>query len=242
MSNTLRTVTYTLPLAAACIVPLGLSSAVVSLFDRRGETQHKLAAWLSRVFLKASGVKVEVAGAEHVPRAGGVVYVANHLSSMDIPVLSAYLPTSFRFLAKTSLFRTPFIGWHLRGGGHIRVIRESKVAAVKALELARQVVERGISVVVFAEGSRSDGKLQRFKAGAAHLAIKAGVPVVPVAIVGTDRLMPKGTLQYFPGRVGLRIGQPIFTSGLTRQDNSALTTTLQERVSELIADAVPASG
>lgn len=240
--NLLRTVFYTIPVACGCVILFGLNSLVVSLFDRSGDAVHQVAGWWSRLFLALTGVRVDVSGLENVPAGAGMVFVANHLSTMDIPVLSACLPRSFRFLAKTSLFRVPFIGWHLHRGGHIRIIREKKMAAVKALDRARELVERGTAVLVFAEGSRSRGSLQRFKAGAAHVAIKAGVPLVPVAIIGTDRVMPKGTLHYFPGRVGLRIGRPIDTAGLTRQDNTALTDTLRERVSELLAEAVPTAG
>jgi len=233
----LRTWLYTAPLAGTCIALFGCSSLTASLFGARAGTLHRVAAWWSQLYIAASGVKVEVSGLENVPTEGGMVIVSNHLSTMDIPILTAHLPVAFRFLAKTSLFRTPFIGWHLRRAGHIRVVRESKTAAVQAIESAREAVRRGSAVLVFAEGSRSVEGLRRFKAGAAHIAIRAGVPVVPVAVVGTDRLMPKKTLRYYPATVSLRIGRPIATSGLTRNDNGTLTDTLQTCVAELIASA-----
>jgi len=238
----LRTWLYTAPWAAFCIVVFGCHSLVESLFGAPASRLHRVAAWWSRLFISGSGVKVEVSGAENVPRNGGMVLVSNHLSTMDIPLLTAHLPVPFRFLAKTSLFRTPFIGWHLHRAGHIRVVRESKTAAVRAVEKARELVERGAAVLVFAEGSRSVEGLQRFKAGAAHIAIRAGAPVIPIALIGTDQLMPKKTLRYYPATVGLRIGLPIATSGLERRDNGALTETLQSRIAELISEGAVAGG
>ncbi|MCP5113282.1 MAG: 1-acyl-sn-glycerol-3-phosphate acyltransferase [bacterium] len=238
----LRRVIITAPLGGACVVLMGLTSVVVSLFDSRGDTTHRAVAFWSRIFLTCCGIKVTARGTENVPQEGSIVLVANHLSLIDIPVLLAHLPVSFRFLAKTSLFRLPFIGWHLHRGGHIRVVREDKRASVKALGVARRVLEQGISVLVFAEGSRSKGKLQEFKAGAAHLAIRAGIRMVPIGLVGTEKVMPKGTFKLQPGRVALRIGEPIETTGVTGRDNASLTEVLREKVSELITEAAPATG
>ena len=229
------------PLGGACVVCMGMTSVVVSLFDSRGDKTHKAVAFWSRVFLTLCRIRVTARGKENVPKDSSLVLVANHLSLIDIPVLMAHLPVSFRFLAKTSLFKVPFIGWHLHRGGHIRVVREDTRASVRALARARKVLERGISVLVFAEGSRSRGKMQEFKAGAAHLAVKAGIRMVPIGLVGTEKVMPKGTLDLRPGRVTLSIGQPIETAGLAGKDNATLTETLRERVAELITEPAPAT-
>lgn len=241
MSRFMRKVVMT-PLGGACVVGMGFTSVLVSLFDSRGDWTHRAVAFWSRLFLALCRIKVTARGKENVPRDSSLVLVANHLSLIDIPVLMAHLPISFRFLAKTSLFKIPFIGWHLHRGGHIRVVREDKRAAVKALTVARKKLERGISVLVFAEGSRSRGRLQEFKAGAAHLAVKAGIRMVPIGLVGTEKVMPKGSLDLRPGKVTLAIGKPIETAGLASKDNATLTEVLRERVSELIAEPAPATG
>jgi len=238
--TSLRTWLYTAPLAATCIGLFGFHILAAARLGARQSTLHRVGVWWSRLFIAASGVKVKVSGTENLPQSGGMLIVSNHLSTMDIPLLYAHVPVPFRFMAKKSLFGTPFVGWNLRYSGHIPVERESKTAAVRAVEAARKLVAQGVPVVVFAEGSRSVEGLRQFKAGAAHIAIRAGAPVVPVALIGTDKLMPKKTLRYYPATVGLRIGRPIETSELTKRDNQALTETLQARVAELIADGVPA--
>ncbi len=231
----LRIALVTDPLAALIVVMSGITTLLAAPFDRAGNLQHRLARFWARLLLAVSGVRVDAAGLEHLHRRCGVVFVANHLSLMDVPVLIAYLPSSFRFLAKKSLFWVPFIGWHLSLGRHIRVDRAGKRAAAKAVVQARRLLEGGLSVFVFAEGSRSTGALQSFKAGAAHIAIDSGAPVVPVGIAGTQALLPRGSIHIRPGKARLRIGKPVPTSGLTLHDRRRLTALLESRVSRLIA-------
>jgi len=165
--------------------------------------------------LLVSAVKVNAAGLERIPKHGGLVFVANHRSMMDIPVLTAYLPGSVRFLAKQSLFRVPFIGWHLRFGGHVPVVRHDQRAAVKALRQARQIVAEGASVLVFAEGSRGEGDdLGMFKAGAAHIALRSRATVVPVGLRGTQAL-PAG--RETPDRVAAGQGPGAERSSFARR-------------------------
>ncbi len=237
--RTLRIALLTDPLAALIILLMGITSTAVALFDRAGNVQHRVAAFWARLLLFSSGVRVDTHGMENIPEHGGAVFVANHLSMMDVPVLMAHLPASFRFLAKKSLFQVPFIGWHLRLARHIGVDRNDTRAAAKAAGKARWLLQEGISVMVFAEGSRSEGELQSFKAGAAHIAIKAGAPLMPVGISGTQALLPRGSLHIRPGKACVRVGEPIVTEGLTARDQPRLTELLRSRVSGLIAECEP---
>jgi 1-acyl-sn-glycerol-3-phosphate acyltransferase len=141
----------------------------------------------------------------------------------------------FRFLAKKSLFRVPFIGGHLRRAGHIAIPREDARGSLKAMsESARMVKERGVSALVFPEGGRSQGQLKEFKDGAAYIALKAQAPLVPVAILGTREVLPMGSLLVRPGKVRLRIGEPIHTAGLTLQDRARVTAELRARIVRLM--------
>ena len=231
----LRIALVTNPLAAICVALMGVTCALASMVDRSGHTAHRLASFWGRRLLFVSGVRMDVAGLERVPRQGGLVLVSNHQSMMDIPVLMAYLPVSFRFLAKRQLFRLPFIGWHLALGGHIKIDRTDKRAAVRALSRARELLKRDTSVLVFAEGSRSASGVQSFKAGAAHLAIKAGATAVPIGLTGTRQSLPGGSLQIRPEPVRLRVGLPIPTAGLSSRDQEQLTEKLRASVAALIA-------
>ena len=175
-------------------------------------------------------------GLDRLPADGAFVYVSNHLSLADTPLMAGWLPTSFRFLAKESLMKVPIIGGHLRRGGHIAVERNDARAAVRSLARAEKLLrDARVSILVFAEGTRSQrGDLQAFKAGAAHLAIKSGAPVVPLAVHGTADVMPKGRKLLRPGVIRLLAGDPIPTAGLKAIDRDGFTERLQARVSELM--------
>jgi 1-acyl-sn-glycerol-3-phosphate acyltransferase len=161
---------------------------------------------------------------------------------MDTPLAMAHIPVQFRFLAKKGLYKIPFIGFHLKRAGHIPVYRGDARASLKTLaESARIVRERGISVLVFPEGGRSPAQLREFKEGAAYIAIKAGVPAVPVGIAGTRQVLPMGSIIVRSGPVVLRIGRPIPTSNLTLRDHKHLTRQLRERVMALTACPPPVS-
>ncbi len=222
----------------------GTASLLVSLVDSSGRAAHRVARFWARVLLAISGVRATVEGLENIAGDGSYVFVSNHLSLMDTPLVLAHIPVQFRFLAKRSLYKVPFIGYHLHRAGHIPVERENPRSSLRTLaEAARVVRERGVSVLVFPEGSRSRGTLGEFKEGAAYIAIKAGVPAVPVGIAGTREILPTGSLTVRSGRATLRIGRPISTEGLAARDHKQLTALLRDRVAELIgADAVCASG
>lgn len=211
-----------------------------SLFDPSGRSQHRMAQIWGKLLLAVSFIRVRVEGLEKLDPDGNYVFVANHASFMDIPAILARLPHQFRFFAKTGLFRIPFLGWHLKRAGHLPVDRSNARNSLKSMsEGARMVAERGISVLLFPEGGRTAEGLRPFKEGAAYIAIKAGVPVAPMAIVGMRPLLPMGSIHLRAGRVVLRIGNPIPTVGLKLHDREALTARLREEVVELLEEKAP---
>ena len=190
------------PLIVLATVVMGTLSTLASLFDPSGNRSHAIARLWSRILILVSGMKVRVEGLEKVVPGAGYVIASNHLSFMDTPLVMAHIPLQFRFLAKRGLFKIPFIGGHLRRAGHVAIPREDARGSLKAMsEAARMIRERGVSVLVFPEGGRSTGVLKEFKEGAAYIAIKAGVPIVPVAISGTRQVLPMGSAEVRPGPV-----------------------------------------
>jgi 1-acyl-sn-glycerol-3-phosphate acyltransferase len=185
-------------------------------------------AWLS-------GVSVSIVGQELLEQGSPYIFAANHQSQFDIFVLQGYLGWDFRWLAKLELFKIPVFGQAMQLAGYIPVDRAHGRKALKSLDQAARRIADGASVVIFPEGTRSqDGQLGRFKAGAMVLAIKAGVPVVPVAIVGTHQVLPKGRLLVRPGQVEIRLGEPIPTSEYTVKQKQELADRLQGMVAELL--------
>jgi 1-acyl-sn-glycerol-3-phosphate acyltransferase len=182
---------------------------------------------------------VKLGGLEKLQPNVGYVFASNHLSLFDTPLVIAKIPAQFRFLAKESLFHVPFIGSHLKRAGHIAVPREDPRAAVKVMSMAAKLIqEEGVSILVFPEGGRSDdGLLQEFKEGAAYIAIKAGAPIVPIAIAGTREILPMGSITLRGGEARLRIGEPIPTAGMKLSEREPLTTLVRERIVELLGQS-----
>jgi len=208
------------------------------LVDRAGRRQGAAARAWSRVLLAVSGVKVRVSGIEKISPDGSYVFASNHASYMDTPVALANIPVQFRFMAKKGLFSIPFLGWHLARAGHIPVYRDNPRAAVKTLGLAAEAIQKhGISLILFPEGGRTKtGEMRDFKDGAAFIAIRAGVPIVPVALKGTRAVLPFGSGIPMSGAVEMRIGDPIPTAGLKLHDRARLTQQVRETVVSLLHD------
>jgi 1-acyl-sn-glycerol-3-phosphate acyltransferase len=203
----------------------GTISLVISFFDSSGKAQAAVARIWAKVLLMASGVQVEVHGLQHLDPAGSYIFLANHTSYIDTPVVLANISVQFRFLAKRGLFQIPFLGSHLKRAGHIPVPREDPRAAVKTLQLAAETIQqKKTSLLVFPEGGRShDGILDEFKEGGAYIAIRAGVPVVPLVLMGGRQVLPYGAGVVQSGKILMRVLPPIATTGLSLKDRAALT-------------------
>jgi 1-acyl-sn-glycerol-3-phosphate acyltransferase len=226
-----RTVFFLIPAISLYTIVLGTLSIGSSLFEKRGYFAHWCARMWSRLILRTTGVDVEVQGLERLARGQTYVFVANHQSIYDIPILFWSLPFQLRIIAKESLGRFPFLGWHLRRTGHMLVNR-ARPDRTAIFSWASALVSRGLSLIIFPEGTRSrDGRVGRFKGGSFHLALEAGLPVVPLSVIGSRHVMRKGRLATYPGHVRLVVHEPIDTSALTGTDRK----TFGERVRLIIA-------
>ncbi len=228
-----RTVFFLIPAISVYTIVLGTLSLGSALVDRRGTFAHRCARWWARLILTTTGVTVQVSGDMDLDPAQSYLFLSNHQSIYDIPVLFWHLPYELRIIAKDSLGRFPFLGWHLRRTGHVLVDRDSP--GKSTLNQVSRLMRERLSLLVFPEGTRSrDGKLLRFKAGTILLAIDSGIPIVPVAIEGTRHVMRKGRLMTCPGHVRLRVHPPIVTAGLDRSHAREIAT----RVEATVRDAV----
>ncbi|HIC90947.1 MAG TPA: 1-acyl-sn-glycerol-3-phosphate acyltransferase [Syntrophaceae bacterium] len=197
-----------------CLIPLtailGTLAILTAIFDRSGNIIHHYGKWWAKCILWASGVRVEVYGLENIGSNQGYILAANHQSYYDILALLGYLPVQFRFLAKKELFRIPIFGWAMYSAGHIPIDRSRPQKALKSLETAALRVPDGTSIIIFPEGTRSpDGKVKSFKRGGFVLAIQSRRPVVPVAIDGGYKILPRGSLKVRSGKIKVVIGEPI---------------------------------
>lgn len=213
----LKTIVFLIPVITVYTIVLGTVSLVSTLVDPSGRFAHRCARAWARLILKTSGVTVRVSGLERLDRSRSYVFAANHQSIYDIPVVFASLPFDLRIIAKASLGRIPFMGWHLRRAGHLLVDRSNPGAGV--VKKMAKLVGAQQSLIVFPEGTRSvDGVVGRFKGGSFVIAVEAGVPVVPVSIGGSRHVMLKGHLTVFPGEVLLTVHEPVETATLARDD------------------------
>jgi 1-acyl-sn-glycerol-3-phosphate acyltransferase len=235
----LRSLLFTTPLIVIATILMGTISLIDSFFDRSGNSQHRLAQIWGRMLLAVSLIRVRVEGAERLDPHATYVFVCNHQSLMDIPAILSTLPHQFRFFAKKGLYEIPFVGTHLRRAGHLPVDRSSARASLKSMtEGANIISTRGVSVLLFPEGGRAPEGLREFKEGAAYIAIKAGVPVVPMAIVGMREKLPMGSIHLRSGSVAVRIGVPVPTAGMKIAERLELTERLYREVGQLLAAPV----
>jgi 1-acyl-sn-glycerol-3-phosphate acyltransferase len=234
----LRSLVFTNPLIVLLTIALGAVSLVITFVDSTGRLPNKVARLWGRLLLRVSGVRLTVEGLEKIDPRGSYVFVANHRSYMDTPVVLSSVPVEFRFFAKKGLFAIPFLGTHLKRAGHLPVVRGDARASVKSMTNgARLIQERKVSVLLFPEGGRSKGPMREFKEGAAYIAIKAGVPAVPLGISGTRNVLPIGSSYVRSGRVVLRVGDPVQTTGMKLRDRPKLTELLERKVAELSGEA-----
>ena len=231
-----KTVFVLIPVIGVGTIVLGTVSLVAGLIDGSGNTAHRCAQWWARFILVTSGVRVRIEGHPLPAEGDSCIFVANHSSFYDVPILFASVPRQLRIMAKATLGRVPFIGWHLSRSGHLLVDRRSPGSAI--FKRMQRMARSGASLIVFPEAARTpDGRLLKFKAGIFLLAIENGLPVVPISVAGSRNVMPKGRLMVLPTVVTLTVHPPIDTAGMGREDARALA----ERVRSLVGGAVPGS-
>lgn len=234
----LWSVLFVTPLVGIYTCVFGCASLLSNVWDHSGRAAHRCAQLWGRLILLTSRVRVEVHGLDRLQPGTTYVFVANHQSFFDIPVVFWWLPFQLRIIAKDSLGRVPFVGWHLRRAGHLLVDRRNP-DRVGILATWRRVVADGLSLIIFPEGTRSrDGRVGRFKAGSFVLAIEAGIPVVPLSIVGTRALMPRGSFFVRPGTVRFTVHDPVPTAGGPWTPSVEDARRLASQVQRTIAEAV----
>jgi 1-acyl-sn-glycerol-3-phosphate acyltransferase len=184
---------------------------------------------------RIAGMRVRAEGRENIPP-GVCLFVSNHTSNADIPALLSVMPRRIAFVAKQSLFRIPLVGIAFRLAHFVPIDRTHHEAAMASIRRAEQLIQAGYSFLVFPEGTRSpDGRLQPFKKGSFVMAVEAGVPVVPVACVGVQRVMPRKSVRMHPAEVIVRFGKPIDVSGYKVEDRNELA----KRAHDVIAALLP---
>lgn len=203
-------------------------------------TRFARVGWAPQV-LWLGGVRVVRLCADGIDWRRPYVVAANHQSQIDIPIVFAMLPMPIRFLAKRSLFFIPVFGWSMWGARFIAVDRSSSRKSRRSIDRAAEKIRRGPSLVVFPEGTRTpDGGLQAFKSGAFVIAVKAGVPVLPVAIRGTFEVLPRDRLAVRPGEVTMIVGSPVPTSGESGvRDKDELRRVVRERIDGMLRTGAP---
>jgi 1-acyl-sn-glycerol-3-phosphate acyltransferase len=222
----LRWLTYLLliPLIALATIAFGCVSLIVGLWDKSGRQQHAIAHAWAKVLLLISLSPVTLIGSEKLHEHETAVYASNHLSYYDTPVLFAKLPFQFRILAKQSLWKIPFIGWYLNRSGQVPVDQSGVRTAIVSLNRGVATLKSGLPLVLFPEGGRAaTGQTQPFLSGAAYMAIKAQLPLIPLTLVGTYELLPIHTYHLTPRPLLIIVGDPIPTIGLTTRDADTLT-------------------
>ena len=234
-----RTVFWLIPTIAIYTIVLGIASITSSFIDRRGYFAHGCARAWSWLILATTGVDVTVHGLERLVPGKTYVFVANHQSIYDIPCLFWNIPFQLRIIAKESLGSFPMLGPHLKRTGHMLVDRR-KPDKAGIFGWASRLTANGLSLIVFPEGTRSrDGMMGKFKGGSIMLAMQAGLPLVPISVIGSRHVMKKGELTTKPGLVTLVVHEPINTAA--NPDPSVHDVRdMADRVREIIRPSVEA--
>jgi 1-acyl-sn-glycerol-3-phosphate acyltransferase len=211
----------------------------IAILIRIATFSPKISLWLAHavwapplIFL--TGSKVHVQGREKIDFSKAHVFVCNHQSALDIAVVFKVLPVGVRFIAKKELKNIPFLGWYMQAMGMIFIDRKDPRKARESLRMTGKLMEKGANIAAFPEGTRSeDGRIQPFKKGVFVVAIQSGIPLVPIAIEGTRRVMPKNSLRVRPHPIFVSVGDPIPTENLTYDDREALTHEVRKKLVEL---------
>ena len=222
------------PLIWLYTVVFGLTSIPFGFFDKDGSILHAFARAWSKLILKTIFSPVRVTGLDKIDTSRTHVYAVNHASALDIPVLYASLPFQFRIVHKKELLAYPVIGWHLKRSGQVCVDQQNPARSVGQIKSVVRTLKNGMPLVIFPEGGRTaDGRIQPFLDGAFFMAIKAGVDIVPIALVGTYELLPMDTFHIKSRPVEMRVGNPISTHGLTLRNLESLSAKVQKEIEAL---------
>jgi 1-acyl-sn-glycerol-3-phosphate acyltransferase len=192
---------------------------------------HRVGIFWGKSCLILAGVKLRIQGANHIPKNQPVIYVSNHQSNFDIPIIYAGLPLQFRWLAKKELFKIPLFGLAMQRSGYIPIDRSDRHKTMQSINAATKRIQEGASVVIFPEGTRTpDGKLRPFKKGALLLAIKAKVPVVPMTIRGSYQIQQRNSIKIHGGKPEVIFSPPLNTADLATNQIGELTAQIHDQI------------
>lgn len=218
----------------------GVISTTAGLFDRSGNTSHRINRLWGRAIMWASGCTVEITGLENLLTDRGQILAANHQSGFDIFSITAFLPVQFRWLSKESLLRIPFMGWAMKAAGYIGIDRENARKAIVSLKQAIATVQTGTSLAIFPEGTRTmTGQLQEFKSGALYLAFKGQLPITPVTIIGTFNIMRKKSFILHPQHIRIIIDKPIMYDEIKDQPEEEVLSRVRNVISRNLENNKP---
>ncbi|ABL66535.1 lysophospholipid acyltransferase family protein [Chlorobium phaeobacteroides] len=207
-----RTLLFFLILVPIMIIGMSLS-LLINLFDRTGNSFHRIAAWWGRFSAKLFGISIETIGSENYSANQHYLVISNHAGMADIPLLLGTMKLNLRFVAKEELGKIPIFGWALKQAGYIMIRRGQNRDALKSLLDAAETLKNGRSIHIFPEGTRSEtGEMLPFKRGAFLVAQKGGAPILPVTIIGSHLITPKKSLKIHKGKIRIIIGKPITPS------------------------------
>lgn len=235
----LRTIWVAL-IAVVDTIPFATATLAVASVKSNAKVIDPLIRTWARVLVHAAGIDLRVEGADSIDPKQRYILVANHYSYFDIPCIFAAIRQPIRFMAKISLFKIPIFGWALARAGFIPIDRKNRRTAVQSFDLAVERIRKGNTIVVFPEEGRSRERAMRdFQRGGFLLALKSGLPILPVAIDGTFDVFPVGAKRIKPGKVMIRVGTPIPTEGLTVRAKQQLLEQSREQISRMLFGANP---
>ncbi len=203
---------------------------VAGVFDKSGNLSHKVSRLWCRLLCQLNGVKVEIIGQENILTDQPQIFVSNHQGYFDIFALSGYLPVQIRWVAKSSLFKLPFVGGAMKASGYIPVERKDRKKAYKAFNKTLEKVREGCSIIIFPEGTRSeDGGVGPFKKGSNLIASRSKSPMVPITIIGSGDIIKKGSISITPGLIQVIIS-PSVKPSTDKKENAAILESIRETI------------
>ena len=237
----LRTI-WTALVAFLVTIPTASAVITVAMFSSSARTIDSIICWWARSIVRAAGIRLHGERLDMIDPAKRYILVANHYSYFDIPCILAAVPQPIRFMAKVSLFKIPIFGWALARSGFIPIDRKNRRTAVKSFDQAGERIRRGNTIMIFpGEGRTSERTMRQFQRGAFLLAIKSGLPILPIAIDGTYDVMCVGAKHVTPGKVTVKAGTPIATEGASVRDKEKLADEARAQIEKMLfGDAPPA--
>ena len=199
-------------------------------FDRSGNVSHRISRLWCRLLCKLNGINVEINGLENILPDRPQIFVSNHQGYFDIFALSGYLPVQIRWIAKSSLFRIPFLGQAMTAAGYIPVERDNRKKAYEAFNKTLEKIKEGCSIIIFPEGTRSeDGEIGPFKKGSNLIASRSKSPMVPITIIGSGDIIKKGSATITPGPIRVVISSPVEPVS-DKKENAAILESIRKTI------------